>query len=403
MKTHALLYFYRRRLRVHAVQEALAGVGVALGVALVLATILAAASLAGSADEVVHAVIGNATLQLHARGPEGLDQRLLARVEHLPGVRQAAPLLEQTATLTAPAGQSSDGHGAGARSVTVDLAGADTSLVVLDGLADTLPRATLQSGGVGLSRTSARALGLQDGTGSATTTSGGESVAGAASAAGRPVSLRLRGARIALHVSAVLGPEAFGALAQARVAVMPLADLQRLAGLRGRVTRILVEPRRGREQAVRAELTALASGRADVAVADQDVALLRQALRPSDQASALFAAVSGLLGVMLAFNALLLTVPERRRAVADLRLSGARRGAIVQMFAFQAACLGAAASAAGVAAGWALAGGALRPSTGYLAEAFTIGAHTKLGPWPVLLALAGGVAVTFLASGVPPP
>ena len=150
MKLRAQLYFYRRRLRVHGVQELLAGVGVALGVALVLATILAAASLAGSADEVVHAVIGPATLQLHAREDSGFGEALLGRVEKLPGVAQAAPLLEQTVTIVAPGG----------RSTTVDLAGADSSLVVLDGLARTLPRATLQANAIGLSQTTAEALGL---------------------------------------------------------------------------------------------------------------------------------------------------------------------------------------------------------------------------------------------------
>jgi putative ABC transport system permease protein len=409
LKARALVYFYRRRLRAHAVQELLAGVGVALGVALVLATLLAAASLAGSADEVVRAVIGPATLQLHARGPNGIDGRLLARVERLPGVRQAAPLLEQTATLTGPMG----------RTATVDLAGADTSLVVLDGLAHTLPRATLQAGGLGLSRATAAALGIAvparpgapASAGPADAAADGPAGAGGSASAGGGVGggaggpaavvLRLRGRAIPLRVSAVLGPETFGALAQARVAVMPLEELQRLAGLRGRVSRILVQPRPGREAQVRDRLATVAKKRADVAPADQDVQLLRQALRPSDQASSFFAAIAGLLGLMLAFNALLLTVPERRRAVADLRLSGARRGAIVQMFAFQAACLGLVASLVGVVGGWALGGGALRPSTAYLAEAFTIGARARLGAGPALLALAAGIAATFLASTVP--
>ena len=110
--------------------------------------------------------------------------------------------------------------------------------------------------------------------------------------------------------------------------------------------------------------------------ADQDVALLRQALRPSNQASALFAAISALLGLLLAFNALLLTVPERRRAIADLRLIGTRRAAIVQMVCFQALCLGIAASLVGLPGGYALSRGVFHQSTGYLAEAFTLGTRT---------------------------
>jgi len=392
MRPRALLHLYRRRLRVHAGAELLAGVGVAVAVALVFATTLVSASVAGSAGEVVHAVVGPAGLQIRARGPGGLDERLLARVQRLPAVMAAAPLLEQTATVRAPDG----------RSVTVDLAGADTALVVLDGLAHTLPIATLSEGGIGLSRTSAQALGIP----TRATPTGAvppHPIAAPRAQAGQApaVSLLLRGRVAALSVSAVLGPEAFGALAQARVAVMPLQSLQRLAGLRGRVTRILVQARPGREAAARAQLQALAGAGLSVAAADQDVAELRRALGPSDQASAFFAAISALLGLLFAFNALLLTVPERRRAIADLRLIGARRAAIAQMFLFQALCLGVAASLAGLLGGYALSLGVLHQSPGYLAEAFTLGTRTTVGALPLALAFAGGVLATCVASAVP--
>ncbi len=375
MRPHALLYFYRRRLRVHLVQELLAGLGVAIGVALVFATIVASASVAGSVGEVVRVVIGPASLQLRARSAGGFDERLLTRVERLPGVKQAAPLLEQTATVTGPGG----------RRVTVNLAGADTSLVVLDGLAHTLPTSTLSAGGIGLSASTAEALGIP------------LSRAGA----GTPVQLQLGGHATGLRVSAVLGPEAFGALSQARVAVMPLAQLQRLAGLPGRVTRILVQTRRGQNAAVRARLTALAGGRLEVAPANRDLALLRQALRPSDQASAFFAAVSALLGLLLAAGALLLTVPERRRTIADLRMIGTKRVAIAQMFLFQALCLGTIASIVGLFGGYALSRGVFHLSTAYLAEGFTLGTRTVLSAQPAVLAFLGGVLATCLASATP--
>ena len=406
MRPSALLYFYRRRLRVHAVQELLAGLGVAIAVALMFATMLAAASISGSAREVAHAVVGPAELQLHARSPAGFPERLLGEVERLPGVRQAAPLLEQTATVQSPAG----------RQVTVDLAGADTSLVVLDGLAHTLPRAALSAGGIGLSRRTAQALGglggdapvgVQDGAGAGAGAgdeagTGGVTGGEPAGASSSPdVRLKLDGVARRLAVSAVLGPEAFGALARAQVAVMPLSELQRLSGLRGRVSRILVASAPGHEATVRTELSTLAAGRIDVASSAQDVALLGQALRPSAQASALFATVSGLLGVLLAFTALLLTVPERRRAIADLRLIGVKRSAIVQMLLSQALVLGVVASLVGLAGGYLLAREVLHQPTGYLAEAFTLGTGTTVGAGPLLLALGGGVLASCLASTVP--
>src|ERR1700722_986687 len=105
MRPYALGYLYRRRLRVHRVQELLAGAGIAVAVALVVSTLIAEGSIAGSTSKVVHTVVGPAQLQLRARSSEGFDERLLARVEKLPGVAQAAPLLEQTASVLGPGGR----------------------------------------------------------------------------------------------------------------------------------------------------------------------------------------------------------------------------------------------------------------------------------------------------------
>jgi putative ABC transport system permease protein len=372
VRPYALAYLYRRRLRIHRVQELLAGLGVAVAVALVFAAMVANGSVTGSASQVVHAVIGPADLQLHARDSSGLDERLLTQVRHLAGVRQAAPLLEQTATLLG-----SDG-----RHTTVDLAGTDLSFALLNGLAHTLPLAAFSPGGIGISRTSADELGVT-------------------ASNGAQIDLQLRGRVHTLKVTAVLGPEAAGPLAQARIAVVPLARLQQLAGLPSRLTRILIRTQPGQQAKVRAALTKLAGGRLTVARADADIALLHQALRPSDQASGFFAAISALLGFLFAFNAMLLTVPERRQAIADLRLIGTKRAAIVQIVAFQALCLGLFASLVGLAGGYALSRGVFHQSSSYLAEAFTLGSNTVVGLRPLLLALLGGMLATFLASAVP--
>jgi putative ABC transport system permease protein len=384
MPVSMLVYLYRRRLRVHLVQELLAGLGVAIAVALVLASTIASSSIAGSAGEVVHTVIGPASLQLRARGSDGFEERLLTRVEHLPGVKQAAPILEQTATIRSAA---PGGSGEGRR-VTVDLAGADTSLVVLDGLAHRLPIATLSPGGLGLSTTTARALAFAYGNGVPTHPAG-------------LLTLDLRGSATQIRVSAVLGHETFGALSQAQVAVMPLADLQHLAGLPGRVSRILVQVSPGREAAVRSELRAVAGRTLTVSAADQDVAALKLALAPANQASEFFAAISGLLGLLLAFNALLLTAPERRQTIARMRVKGTRSTAIVQMLVSQALLLGIVASAVGVLGGYLLSRGVFGESTGYLAEAFTLGNATNVATSTVLLVFVGGVLATCVASAVP--
>jgi putative ABC transport system permease protein len=374
MRPYALIYLYRRRLRANGAQELLAGVGVAIAVALLFAALVAQGSIAGSSREVVRAVVGPADLQLLSRDGDGFSEKLLTQVEALPDVKQAAPLLEQSATVIAGSG----------RRVRVDLAGTDIALATLDGLARTLPLGALSPGGVGLSRASVRAL----------STNGSNIDTGM-------VSLLMRGRSSRLRVSAVLGPEAAGPLSGALIAVMPLKRLQQLAGLHGRVTRILVESEPSHQATVRAQLERLAGQRLTVAGTEQDVQQLQQALRPSNLASEVFAAIGVLLGLLLAFSALLMTVPERRRAIADLRLSGIKRTAVAQMVLFQAICLGLAAIVAGLILGYVLSRGVFHQPTGYLAEAFTLSSATVLSTTPLLIASIGGMLATCLASAIP--
>ncbi len=373
MRLRTLVFFYGKRLRLHGVQELFAGLGVAAAVALVFAVTVAASSLTSSAANVVHTVAGPADLQLHALGPEGFSERLLKRVNRLPGVAQAAQLLEQTATITTPSG--------GRAIVTV--AGAGGRLALMDGLAHTLPGGVLEADGIGLSNASARQLGI------------------AGNGANNRVTVIVRGGADRLRVSAILGHEAAGALSQAQAAVMPLLRLQKLAGLPHRVTRILIESSPGQKTTVEGELRTLVGSTISIAPANQEVTLLGQALKPSNQASTLFAGLAALLGFLFAFNAILLTVPERRAAIADLRLDGTKRKAIVQMVLFQAICLGVLSSLVGLLGGYILAREVFQTAPGYLAQAFTLGGNTVIGVRPVLLALTGGILATCLASAVP--
>ena len=136
MRAGALLYLYRRRLRVHAVQELLAGLGVAIAVALVFATVLVSGSIAGSAAEVVHAVVGPATLQLRASGADGFDEAS-ARARRTPPGRQAG---------RAAAGADRDDRRAERPARDGRPRRHRHQPRVLDGLAHTLPIATLSAG-----------------------------------------------------------------------------------------------------------------------------------------------------------------------------------------------------------------------------------------------------------------
>jgi putative ABC transport system permease protein len=380
----AFVYFYARRLRTHPVQEALAGLGIAVGVALVFAVQVANSSITSSADSVVRSIVGVADLQVRARGAAGMQERLVGRIGALPGVRLAAPVLNLTGTVTGPRG----------RTEVVQLASANASLPAIVGVKRNLERSHLTPAepslpGVLLPRATAQALGVA-----------------VHQSAGIPrpapvVTLGVRGREVRVNVISVLGAEDVGALANALAVIAPLESLQEIAGMPGRVSEVLVKSAPGRHESVRSELERLAGGRLTVAPATADVSLLRQATIPSDEATGFFAFVSGLVGVLLAFGAMLLSTPERRRVLADLRIQGTRPLDLAKLLLFQAFCLGVVASMVGIALGDVLSKSIFRQTPGYLALAFPLGTQTMVGWQPVVLSLAGGILATCLAACPP--
>ena len=180
-----------------------------------------------------------------------------------------------------------------------------------------------------------------------------------------------------------------GPLVHSPVAIAPLAYAQRLAGMQGRISRILVQPQPGREGEARAELTRLAAGRLNVLPADFDATVFRQAEGPTIQSTELFSAVSALVGFLFAFNAMLLTVPQRRRLVADLRLDGYTPWEIVEVLLFDALVLGIAGALVGLLMGEWLSHHFLEASPGYLSLAFPVGSQ-RIVTWQCVAVAAGG-------------
>jgi putative ABC transport system permease protein len=184
--------------------------------------------------------------------------------------------------------------------------------------------------------------------------------------------------------------------------MLPLRRLQEVAGMRGRITRVLVDLDPAREADARAALAALARrDHLDLVPATTEAGLLEQALGPSAQATRFFAAISALLGFLLAFNAMLLTAPERRRMLAELRIQGFKPRQLVGLLLFQALALGLTASLVGVAVGSVLSHTVFDASPDYLSPAFTLGTGTVVGTLPVVLALGGGTLACCLAAAPP--
>jgi len=368
VRVSMLAHLYGVRLRSHAVQELLAGSGIAVGVALVLGVLVANASLTGSAAELNHELVGSARVELSARSSDGFPQGLLAATRALPGVRLAAPVLREDVALAGPHGRTA-----------VQLLGVTAAVLRLGGFA---ARALGVSGfsfgpGLLLPQSVARAVGVEPG--------------------GR-VSVRAFGATHTVKVTAILKDPPFGALAASPVAVSRLASAQQLTGLRGRLTQVLVKPGPGALAPVAGALRRLAKGRISVVPADDELRLLEEAIKPNDESTSLFAAISVMVGFLLALNAMLLTVPERRRFVADLRLQGYDWRQILVLLVFQACTLGVVGSGLGVVLGGIISHAFLHRIPTYLTTAFPIGSQETLHLGTIALALGCGVLATMLAS-----
>jgi putative ABC transport system permease protein len=364
-----VLHLYRVRVRARVVQEVFAIVGIAAGVALLFASQVASQSLSSSVAQLSHGIVGNASLQVLARDPHGMPESVLGEVRKLPGVRVAAPLLEASANATGPKGSRS-----------VELVGADSSLRELGGAlvrhTELEPFAGI--GAVLLPAPLGRSLGVTK--------------------FGKEVTLRLYGRTEHAPLYEQLHEKQIGGLVASPIVVAPLFFAQEMTGLPHRVSRILVEPARGMEGRVRAALVRLARiDRLNIEGTSYDERLFAKAASASNQSTALFAVISALVGFLFAFNAMLLTVPQRRRLIADLRRDGYTPRTVVGVLLLDAVVLGLAACLLGLLLGEELSIHLFHSNPGYLGSAFAVGMQRVVGWQSIAIAAGGGMLAAVVA------
>jgi putative ABC transport system permease protein len=368
VKPGNVLHLYRVRVRARLVQECFAVIGIAAGVALLFASQVASQSLSSSVAQLSHGITGRATLQLLARDTQGMPASLLSQVRHIDGVRVAAPLLEASADATGPKGSES-----------VELVGADSSLRQLGGAlvrhTDLEPFAYI--GAVLLPGPLASHLGVTK--------------------FGKEVTLRVYGRSVRAPLYELLHEKQIGGLAASPIVVAPLFFAQEMAGLTGRLSRILVQPAPAREASVRAALVRLAAGRLNVESTSYDERLFAKAASASNQSTALFAVISALVGFLFAFNAMLLTVPQRRRLIADLRRDGYPPATVVGVLLVDAIVLGIAACVLGLVIGQELSIHLFHSNPGYLGSAFSVGTQRVVGWQSIAIAAGGGMLAAVVA------
>lgn len=371
MRPTTVPLFYLWRIRAHPLRELLAAIGIATGVALVFAVQVANSSITGSVTQLVHGITGSFSLQIAARDATGFDSgRLLPLVRSVNGVRTAAPVLEQRVQLTGTKATAS-----------VDLVGATAALAAAGG-----PLVDGFGGPFGPRLTSALLLPqpLADRIGAR---------------AGSRIKLAGRlPFTIPVPVSALLGGAQIGTAIDSPLAVAPLDYVQVLAGLPGRATRILIATKPGAETRVRDALARLVGDSMTVGPSDAEIGYVEQAAGPNNQSTGLFAAICAVVGVLFTFNAMLLTVPERRRMIADLRREGLTRSRALLLLLAEALVLGVVASAIGLLLGDQISRTLFKTSPGYLSFAFPVGGQRIVPVSSLLIAPSCGLAATLIAT-----
>jgi putative ABC transport system permease protein len=370
MRLSGIRYIYEARLEARAVlvQEGFAILGIAVGVALLFASQVSSTSLARSAAQLNDQLVGTAQLQLKARGPEGFSERLLAETRGVPGVEVALPVFEQQVNVI----------GKRHRERAIDLIGIDPRFVRASGpllrrfsakqlaaqQAVALPQPLAQEIGVGPLET---------------------------------VKLQIGAHYVETLVGATLQHADIGGLVNSPVALASIHYAQRLAGSGTYLSRIFIRVDPSHAGRARASLARLAARwSVNLESGTYDTRVFSVAVGPQSESEQLFSGISAVVGFMFALNAMLITVPSRRKLIKDLRPHGATRLMTVEILLFDALILGVLACVLGLMLGDILSLAVFRTKPGYLSFAFPVG-NNRIVTWQsVALAVTAGIAAAVV-------
>ncbi len=369
-----------RHLRLHPWQFAMGVLGIALGVAVVVSINLVQASAQRALALSLKGVVGTATHQVVA-GPQGIDERLYARLKRRPGLPALAPVVRTTIVLPA--------HG-------------DTRLTLLGldpfaerafrgyaaagtGRGAELRRLLVVPGAVLLAKPLALRLGL---------------------AVGDRLTVLAGTRRTALTIAGWLAPAASQpAAALNQIAVADIATVQEALDRPGRLSAIDVRVDGDpvvADATLRALKAALPPDLGVVSTAAQGAAArgLTRAFYTNLRALSLFAL---LVGMFLIYNTETFLVVQRRELIGLLRALGVTRGEIRALVLGEALVLGTLGTGLGIVLGAGLAAALLHLVARTLNDLYFAVAVTRLDLDPVVLAIAFvlGLGATLVAAAVP--
>jgi putative ABC transport system permease protein len=358
------IYEARYSTRASLTEQGFVILGLAVGVALLFASQISSTSLTRSVAQLNSQLVGNSQVQMKARDYEGVPEKLLSEVRSAEGVVSAYPMLERQVNLIGPRGEK-----------PVDLIGVQPD----------------RSSGIPLLRSfsatqlaSVRAIALP-----------APLAAEVGVRAFRHVRLQVGARLVGASVEATLPEEDLGGLVHSPVALTSLSYARELTQAPGRLTRIFVRYERRRTRVALAALASLARvWNVNLEPSTYESRLFAVAVAPQSSSEELFSGISAFVGLMFAFNAMLIAVPARRKLIQDLLPHGATPTIVVLLT--EAVVLGVLASTLGLILGDVLSVAVFNSTPGYLSFAFPIG-NPRIVTWhAVALAVAVGMGAAVV-------
>jgi putative ABC transport system permease protein len=309
--------------------------GIALGVATIVAVTLTTHATRSAYHEMFAAVTGRASLEVVAEGFGGFDAALAARLNNVPGIKAAVPVIQSPAALVGKSGP------APVLVIGIDPEGdgAARDYVLERGRRLTTGDAARASGGVLLEAGFAEANGC---------------------ALGQPARLWTPTGMRGLPVVGLLQPRGAAAFNGGAVVFMPLATAQRVFGLQRQVNSVHLVLEAGSDEAqARAALLGHLPAGLRVQAPSTRGEHARHTLYSIEQALTGASLATLVAGAFVILNTFLINLTERRRQLAILRALGVTRGQLTGLLLREAALLGLTGTALGIGAGYVLAVGVL--------------------------------------------
>jgi putative ABC transport system permease protein len=323
-----------RHLRASPARTLLTLAGVAVGVAAFTAIQAANESVLQSFRRAIDAVAGRTTLEISA-GELTIDERLFPGVQQVPGVTAAAPVIQAVAPVAGRPGQALLVLG-------VDLFAEDPfrEYRMADGGRPPTIADLLSPDAIFVTAAFAKESGLEKGS---------------------SLTLLVGSTRRRFTIKGLLAPEGPARAFDGNLAVLDIATAQAAFDKLGRLDRIdLVTGEQASHDEIIGRLATLLPAHVTVRLPERRSRQVETMLRAFRLNLAALGAIALLVGFFLVYNAVSLSVLQRRRQIGILRSLGLTRGAVVALFAAEGATLGFLGSLLGIGGGMLLGGALLR-------------------------------------------